>query len=228
MAYRKKANFILAEQPDLLIVPECENIERLSFEPGIKQPTDICWYGDNPHKGVAVFSYSNFKIKLLDIHNIAFKYVLPLSIYNDNINLTVFAIWAQKPQQHDGYVEQVWNAVHFYSNLLNNEYVILAGDFNSNSIWDKPNRMYNHTNLVEYLKNKNILSTYHYFHNQTQGQEKENTLFLQRKFDKPYHIDFCFASLNLIETLTSVEIGAYEKWTKHSDHKPLIVDFGID
>ena len=25
MAYRKKAEFILTEQPDILIVPECEN-----------------------------------------------------------------------------------------------------------------------------------------------------------------------------------------------------------
>ena len=50
---------------------------------------------------------------------------------------------------------------------------------------------------------------------------------MQRKIDRPYHIDFCFASLNLIDKLESVKIGAYEKWTKHSDHKPLIVNFDL-
>lgn len=228
MAYRKKPNFILKEMPDILIVPECENQQRLSFGLHTNQPTDIFWYGDNPHKGIGVFSYSDYKIKLLDNHNADFKYVLPLSVYNNKINLTIFAIWAQKPERHDCYTEQVWNAVHFYSNLLDNEYVILAGDFNSNSIWDRPKRIYNHTNLVDFLKTKNILSTYHHFHNQMQGHEKDKTLFMQRKIDRPYHIDYCFASLNLIDKLENVEVGAYEKWTTYSDHKPLIVNFNLN
>lgn len=227
MAFRKKAEFILTEKPDILIVPECENKERLTFGLYTKQPTDIFWYGDNLNKGVGIFTFNDFQIKLLDIHNPDFKYILPLSIFNDKINLTVFAIWAQKSENHNCYTEQVWNAVHFYSDLLDNDNVILTGDFNSNSIWDKPNRIYNHTNLVEYFNSKNILSTYHYFHNQVQGQEKDSTLFMQRKVDKPYHIDFCFASSNLIDKLENVEVGTYEKWTKYSDHKPLIVTFGL-
>lgn len=227
MAFRKKAEFILAEQPDILIVPECENQERLSFGTYTNLPTDIFWYGDNPYKGIGVFSYNDFKIKLLEIHNPNFKFVLPLSIYNDKINFTIFAIWSQKPEYNDNYTEQVWNAVHFYNDLLDGENVILAGDFNSNSIWDKPRRISNHSNLVEVLKNKNILSAYHYFHKQIQGQEKDKTLFMQRKIDKPYHIDYCFASSNLIEKLTNVEIGTYEAWTKHSDHKPLSITFDL-
>jgi exonuclease III len=227
MAFRKKAEFILTEQPDILIVPECENQERLSFGLYTKKPTDIFWYGDNPNKGIGVFSYSDFKIKLLDIHNPDFKYVLPLSVYNDKINLTIFAIWSQKPENHDNYTEQVWNAVHFYSDLLDGENVILAGDFNSNTIWDKPRRVSNHSNLVDYLKSKNILSAYHYFHKQTQGHEKDKTLFMQRKMDRPYHIDYCFASSNLIDKLKNVEVGAYETWTKYSDHKPLAVTIDL-
>ncbi len=227
MAFRKKAEFILIEQPDILIVPECENQQRLSFGLYTKHPTDIFWYGDNPHKGIGVFSYSNFKIKLLDIHNPGFKYVLPLLVYNDKISLTIFAIWSQKPEKHDNYTEQVWNAAHFYSDLLDRENVILAGDFNSNTIWDKPRRVSNHSNLVDFLKNKNIFSTYHHFHKQSQGQEKDNTLFMHRKIDRPYHIDYCFVSSNLIDKLENVEIGAYETWTKHSDHKPLIITLNL-
>lgn len=227
MAFRNKAEFILREQPDILIVPECENRERLSFGIYTKQPTDIFWYGGNPHKGIGVFSYSDFKIKLFEVHNTEFKYILPLSVYNDKINLTILAIWSQKPRYHDNYAEQVWNAVHFYSDLLDGENIILAGDFNSNAIWDTPRGVSNHSNLVDFLKNKNILSTYHHFHKQTQGQEKDKTLFMQRKIDRPYHVDYCFASSNLIKKLKNVEVGAYETWTKHSDHKPLIITFDL-
>lgn len=227
MAFRRKAEFILTEKPDILIVPECENKEHLSFDLFTKQPSDIFWYGDNPHKGIGIFTFNSFEIKVLDFHNPDFKYVLPLSIFNDKINLTVFAIWSQKPENHNCYTEQVWNAVHFYSSLLSDNNVILAGDFNSNSIWDKPNIIYNHTSLVKYLNNKNILSTYHYFCNQVQGQEKDSTFFMHRKINKPYHIDFCFASSNLIDKLKNVEVGTYEKWTKYSDHSPLTVTFDL-
>ena len=227
MAFRKKAEFILAEQPDILIVPECENIERLSFGLYTKQPTDSFWYGDNPQKSIGVFSYSDFKIKLLDIHNPEFRYVLPLSVFNDKINLTIFAVWSQKHEIQNNYTDQVWNAVHYYSDLLCDENVILAGDFNSNSIWDKPRLASNHSNLVDFLKNKNILSTYHHFHKQKQGEEKDKTLYMQRKTDHSYHIDYCFASANLIGKIINVKVGDHETWSKHSDHAPLIVTLDI-
>lgn len=227
MAFRKKAEFILTYMPDILIVPECEHPDKIIFKGDTKIPTDKLWFGQNNNKGLAVFTFGNLKIKLLN-HNELFKFILPLSIYNDKISLTLFAVWAQKPEYHDCYTEQIWNAVHFYSDILCDENVILVGDFNSNSIWDKPKRVYNHTNLVELLMTKNILSTYHTFHNQVQGKERDSTLFMHRKIDRPYHIDYCFTSRNLIDKLKNVEVGTYETWTKYSDHKPLIVDFEID
>lgn len=227
MAFRKKADPILAYQPDILIVPECEHSDKLHFTGNVPKPADTFWFGQNQNKGIAVFAFGDLKIKPL-AHNPDFKFILPLNIYNDKISWTVFAIWAQKPETHDCYAEQVWNAVHFYSDILSNENIILAGDFNSNSIWDRPKRIYNHTNLVAFLKAKNILSAYHHFHNQAQGKEKDSTLFMHRKVDRPYHIDYCFASQNLIRKIKSVEIGAYDTWTKYSDHKPLIVDFDLN
>lgn len=227
MAFRKKADVILPHHPDILIVPECEHPDKIIFSNTYATPTNTYWYGQNKNKGFAIFSFGDLKIKLLN-HNPDFKYILPLNIYNDKISLTVLAIWAQKPDNHDCYTEQIWNAIHFYHVLLHHENIILAGDFNSNSIWDKPKRTYNHTNLVELLKTKNILSSYHHFHNQIQGKEKHSTLFMNRKIERPYHIDYCFASKNLINKIKKVEVGAYEPWTKYSDHTPLIVDFDLN
>lgn len=225
MAFRKKAEYILTEHPDILIVPECEHPDKLIFKCNVKKPNNLYWFGQNPNKGLGVFSYSDFKIEILKIHNPEFKYILPLSIKNKYTELIFFAIWAQKPKNHDCYTEQIWNAVHFYSDLLDNENVILAGDFNSSSIWDKTNRVYNHSNLVYFLKNKNIYSTYHNFFNQEQGKESVPTLFMHRKIDRPYHIDFCFASKNLINKMDNVKVGKYNNWAKYSDHIPLTVTF---
>jgi exonuclease III len=225
MAFRNKTDAILVFKPDILIIPECENFERLSFGLYSQQPTDSVWYGDLPIKGIGVFTFNGFKIKLLDVHNSEFKYILPLLIYNDHIAFTVFAVWAQNTKNHYNYTEHVWHALEHYQHLLQGENVILVGDFNSNTIWDRPREKINHTAIVEYLRQKNIISTYHHFHNQIQGKERHHTFHMYRKEEQPFHLDYCFASANLIDKLIDVEVGDYETWGKLSDHMPLMVTF---
>jgi len=134
MAFRKKAEHILTKLPDIFIVQECEHPDKLNFKIGVPRPNDLFWFGKNLNKGLGVFSYSDYNIELLSVHNPEFEYVLPLSVRNDKIEFIVFAIWAQKPKNHDCYTEQVWNAMHYYSDLLNKKNVIIAGDFKSSSI----------------------------------------------------------------------------------------------
>lgn len=228
MAFRKKAGFILVHKPDILIIPECENIERLKFSKDVPLPTDMLWYGANQNKGLGVFSYSDYRFELLDCHNPDFKNVLPIAVTKGKVDFILFAVWANNPQDKDGqYVTQVWKAINYYEKLLSGTKTILIGDFNSNTIWDKPRREGNHSTVVTKLAEKNIFSVYHKFYDQEQGKEMHPTLFLYRHENKPYHLDYCFASNDFIEVLESVEIGSYEDWKMYSDHKPLIVKFGI-
>ncbi|MGK4567782.1 hypothetical protein [Flavobacterium sp. 3HN19-14] len=133
---------------------------------------------------------------------------------------------ANNPKDKDGaYVTQIWKALHFYESILSDEKIILIGDFNSNTIWDRPRREGNHSTVVEKLGKLGILSTYHKFYNQEQGKEMHPTLFMYRNREKPYHLDYCFASSDFMAKLVNVEVGSYDEWTKYSDHKPLIVDF---
>lgn len=225
MAFRKKSEFILSKNPDILVIQESENPEKKLFENSNIKPFSSFWYGTNQNKGIGIFTFSNYEIEILKIHNTEFRFIIPLSISNGENNYIILAVWAQRPKNHDCYTEQIWNAIHYYSELLNTENLIIIGDFNSNSIWDKPKRIYNHTNLVNKLIEYNVSSSYHYFFNEIQGKETKPTLFMHRKKDKPYHIDYCFISENLKKNLLNVEVGDYEYWTKLSDHKPIIVDF---
>ncbi len=102
---------------------------------------------------------------------------------------------------------------------------MLIGDFNSNTIWDKPRREGNHSAMVQHLERKDIYSVYHKHFNQTQGQEQHPTLYMYRHKDKPYHLDYCFASLDMIKNLKSVEVGEYEFWKDYSDYVPVMVTF---
>ena len=82
MAFRKKASLILAHKPDIVIIPECENPDKLKFEDSVPIPNDIFWFGSNQNKGLGVFSYSNYKFQLSGLHDPGFRIILPLIIKN--------------------------------------------------------------------------------------------------------------------------------------------------
>ncbi|WP_157691924.1 hypothetical protein [Polaribacter sp. KT25b] len=68
-------------------------------------------------------------------------------------------------------------------------------------------------------------SAYHLFFKEEQGKESNATLFMHRKIERPYHIDFCFISDYFVNRLKKVSIGKYQNWTKLSDHNPIICEF---
>lgn len=226
MAFRKKASLILRHKPDILVVPECEHPDKLQFSAKQHIPKDILWFGTNLHKGLGIFSYSNCKLTLLDTHNAELKMIIPIAVTGGHFDFTLFAIWANNPNDPDGqYVEQVWKALDHYEEQIGNTQTMLIGDFNSNTIWDRPRRAGNHSNVVKRLQEKGIVSSYHVYHKQEQGKEKHPTLYMYRHKDKPYHIDYCFVSEDMANKIKSVEIGKHAHWSKYSDHVPVIVTF---
>jgi exonuclease III len=228
MKYRVKADEILTLQPDIVVVPECENPERLKFGMFTDKPNDILWFGENENKGLGVFSYSNFKFKVHDWYNPNFRMIVPIHVSNGETEFTLFAVWANNPDEPEfQYVGQVWKAINYYDKYLASEKVIFLGDFNSNTIWDKPKRIGNHSTVVDFLEQKEIFSLYHKFFNEKQGEETQPTLFMYRHVDKPYHIDYCFASRYFYENFENLEIGKYDKWSTLSDHMPVIIEFKL-
>jgi len=225
MAFRKKAQAVLFENPDILIIQECERLDKLIFKGEIQKPNDSFWYGDNPHKGLGIFTYGDYTISPLSNHNTDFRYVIPLQISNTTNTYTILAIWAQKPNSNDNYGIHIWKAINYYTDLLSLDNLLLIGDFNSNTFWDKPNRESNHSNVVAYLSKLGIESTYHHFYNQTQGKAKDPTFYLYKQIERPYHLDYCFVSRNLLDKLQDVHVGNHQDWTTLSDHSPVIISF---
>ncbi len=222
MAFRNKCESIMRFDPDLLIIQECENPEKVIFKDLKKPLIDAIWVGDNKHKGLAVFSFS-YKIKIPKFYNPEHKYILPIKFNNSYI----LAVWAMndKINPERRYIAQIWSALNEYKKYLKDD-IIIIGDFNSNKIWDndKPYRIANHSQVVEYLNNYNIISLYHELNREDQGNESVNTFYLYRKKNKGYHIDYCFISNNLINNISNFRIGKFNEWINLSDHCPLILD----
>jgi endonuclease/exonuclease/phosphatase family metal-dependent hydrolase len=100
---------------------------------------------------------------------------------------------------------------------------MIIGDFNSNTIWDKSGRWWNHSDVVAELSRMNIFSLYHYLRQEEQGSESSKTFYLHRNETRSYHIDYAFVSSVFLDRLT-MEIGRKEDWLDISDHMPLIID----
>ena len=73
---------IVLHKPDIVVVPECEHPDKLKFESGTPIPNDAFWFGKNQHKGLGVFSYSDFKFELNNTHRQEFRTILPLTATN--------------------------------------------------------------------------------------------------------------------------------------------------
>ncbi|HZV69922.1 MAG TPA: endonuclease/exonuclease/phosphatase family protein [Saprospiraceae bacterium] len=225
-AFRKKADYILDLKPDILVVQECEHPDKLDFSKISQQPNDSYWYGDNVHKGIGIYSFSDFKFELLEEFNPKFRYILPFRVTGKKESFLLFAIWAMdnKENRKERYVGQIWLAIHHYLKMFA-EPTILVGDFNSNKIWDHKDRNGNHSDVVNKLAEHNIHSIYHRHSGCEQGNEKHPTFYLHRNLQKPYHLDYCFASTSFLDKLIEIEIGNYENWTAYSDHTPVMVSF---
>ena len=227
MSFRKKNAAILKYNPDILIISECENEKKLQLGHMTPMPLDFYWHGDNENKGIGIFAYSNFKLRLFKNYNPQYRYVIPIKVKGET-DFNLYAIWAMDNKEHPSkrYIAQVWLAINYYKAHLKKKSVLM-GDFNSNKIWDneRPIRISNHSKVHNYLQTKNIHSLYHHLTKEEIGKETLPTLFMYRNESKSYHIDYCFASNDLLSKGYNFSIGKYNDWIQFSDHVPIIADF---
>lgn len=65
MAFRKKADSILEFTPDILVIQECKNLERLNFKNNKRIPNYSVWLGKNSIKRVGIFSFCDYQFEVL-------------------------------------------------------------------------------------------------------------------------------------------------------------------
>jgi endonuclease/exonuclease/phosphatase family metal-dependent hydrolase len=208
----KKAK-ILAYNPDVLVVLECEKQENSDT---------VQWYADNDDEvGICVFTFHGYKLERLP-HNPAFRYVVPFHVTGNGKSFILFAVWA-KVGKDTNYTEQVLGAISHYKLDELEHPIIFIGDFNSNHIWNNVYKRNDHEGIVQEFRKHAIDSVFHRFH--SIDDERDFPTYFSNK-NQEYHIDYCFASTTLqVKKAEDIEIGKHEEWKDYSDHCPLIVTF---
>lgn len=113
------------------------------------------------------------------------------------------------------------DALDDHQALLRSQPAMVAGDFNSNSVWDVKTKG-GHAHLVERLRGLGLASAYHAHFNEQQGGESRPTFF-QNRTRSARTISTTSSCRGSGLRLCHVDVGVTAKWLKHSDHMPVVV-----
>lgn len=219
-AFRKK--FIQLEQfeADIIVIQECEDPERSNDKNYREWAKNFIWTGDNKDKGLGIFCKESVKISNNNWETNNLKYFVSANI-NDDFN--IIGLWNHHANSPTfGYIGQFWKYLQINKTLMSKALII--GDFNSNKIWDKWDRWWNHSDVVRELEEIEIRSLYHEFFNEEQGKEQCPTFYLQKNILKPYHIDYAFADIKTFDKIKNIKIGQKIEWLQWSDHMPILIE----
>jgi exodeoxyribonuclease-3 len=233
MALDRKVDALLALKPDIAIVCECAEPERLRSKASWMQGAPV-WIGRNPHKGLAVFAFNGYAVRLADSYYSSLRYIAPVHV-DGPTQCNLLAVWAQNASAGGIRKHQLGplrRGLSRYRSFLGERPAVIAGDLNSNTIWDKPGWRINHSTKVRILEESfGLVSAYHTIRGEAHGQESEPTLYWRdRTKDGPtYHIDYVFLPTAWIGKVSHLSIGAFETWCGAglSDHVPVIVDVDV-
>lgn len=240
-ALRKKTHQIDLLDADILIIQECENPAE-SNKDYRNWARNYLWIGTSRNKGIGVFPKKGNSVKTLD-WNGSFqinglnskssalqwstdnlKLFLPFAI---NSEINVLGVWTKgNDSEVFGYMGQFWKYLQIHHAELSRQNTLILGDFNSNKIWDKVDRWWSHSSVIDELMELGIQSIYHHQTKEAQGEEKTPNYYHYRKEGNPYHIDYAFCSHNLL-AISQLIIGNREDWITISDHMPLCVNINL-
>lgn len=225
-AFRRKAQLISQLAPDIAVIQECESPAKLRWAKGVTPPNDFVWYGSNPHKGVGIFSWSDWRFAIDADHDPLIQHCIPVVARRDEEMLHLVAVWAMGHKKKEfSYVGQVYQGVHRYFEFLQQCPAFVLGDWNSNAIWDRERKVSNHSNVIRKLADAGIVSLYHEYFDEPHGRETQATYWHQRQQFPGYHLDYCAAPKSWLAQVQSVRLGTYDEWGTLSDHSPLTIEF---
>jgi len=174
MGLDKKTEALLSLNADVAVVPECSEKSVVALG---QSGLNTRWFGSNPHKGIGIICRSDWKIRALPQPEQ--KWIVPVAV-DSPTPFTLIAVWACAvgASRENRYIGQVYQALLAHPEWFKRKPVVMAGDFNSNKIWDGKRKVGNHSGVVKFLDERGLVSAYHEQWNESQGTESWPTFHL--------------------------------------------------
>lgn len=235
MALHRKLDALLELKPDVAVICEAAEPDRLIEKQPAFANASLVWIGDKPNKGLLIAGFGGVTVEMSRhrydsrLHWIAPCMVDGLPGMSEPLRL--LGVWAQNANEgnrqkaNPGYLQ---DALKRYRRFLKDGPAVVAGDFNNHVFWDKPGWRMNHANEITALSRLGLISAYHAARGVEAGDEPEPTIFWRdRTADGPtYHIDYVFMRRDWTDLPYRLDIGGFERWVGSglSDHVPLTLE----
>jgi hypothetical protein len=221
-AFRKKAARVVSAEPDVLVVPECEDVRSELLLDGNKQPTSHHWFGSPiTTRGVGVFSYTGATLTPAPLIGDPIDFFVPLVATVRNRTFQVVAVWTAETSSVETSYRQAHAGLDRYAPWIASRDTVLIGDFNANASYGNGKLW---ADLARRCEPLGLVSAYHQFFGETPGTETKATHFFKGSKPARFHLDYCFVPAAWLSHVERVEVGSYEAWSKYSDHMPVTVD----
>jgi exonuclease III len=225
-AFRHKVHHVLALSPDIIVVPECEQMSKWGKK--LEQLTNLkpYWFGDSG-RGVGVFVHSASYVEQYVGYDPTIQYCIPLHIDGPQ-KFNLLAVWTKVHSDPKmSYIGQLYLAVQHYQEFLRARDTLVVGDFNANAIWDRPFPYHNLVHVAKQLDEAGLTSYYHHSTGENFGQESRNTFFMHKNPTQGYHIDYCFGPTRWLRKLKSFTVADFSSWVSLSDHCPIVIEVDL-
>ena len=231
-ALHRKLDSLVRLEPDIAVVAECADLGTLAAKAPELSASSAVWVGANPHKGLGVFAFGEYRLSRAIAYNPRITYAVPIHVTGP-VDVHLLAVWA-----HYGFAPlrmatpgPTLRALAAYRQFLLETPSIVAGDLNNHVRWDKPGKAWSHARAVAAFGRLGLVSAYHAFEGVDQGFEQHPTFYWRTRSEDgaTYHIDYVFVPRTALAGLRSVRVGSRADWisTGLSDHAPVIVDVDL-
>jgi exodeoxyribonuclease-3 len=228
-AVRKKWSTIERLEPDVAIVIECDRPDRIAD----LAHGSSAWMGTLAHKGLAVFGFGEWKVLEADFVEERLEYILPVRV-SGPAEVDLYAVWASNHRAkvrlpgHEK-IGQPRSLIDVYQPGRGSRPAIVAGDFNSSVVWDKPTRP-RFAEMVARYAEEGFVSLYHSKTSEDFGAETAPTHWWRdRREDGPtYHIDYVFVPERLAPG-SQLHVGTFEESVTigRSDHAFMVAEIPV-
>ncbi len=177
--FHRKIEPLLALRPDVAVIQECADLATLVYKAPEFKPTASLWTGENRNRGLAVFSFGDYRLKQAGKSHTTITYAVPVSVVGPS-TFNLLALWSHYGKRPLRVTDPgpTLRALSAYANLLNEPPVMIAGDLNNHVRWDKPGKAGNHANTVAACAERGLVSAYHAYNGLEHGSERHPTLVL--------------------------------------------------
>ena len=199
------------------------DITVITEAPRAAEREGLLWFGNQyGQNGTTVLAAPGYQIHALPVAD-GVPCVNPVRITGSH-EFTLLLVWTWPAAPFKNYKEPLLAGLNAYRGLP--APFVLAGDFNGNTIFDRPRSRLAWRTCFAAVEEFDVISAYHTFFGEAYGSETRPTQYQTRKASMPFHLDYVFVPSQWRSLLRDVRVPGFAEFTL-SDHRPVIVDVDL-